>query len=119
MQTLVRCGRVSRRVWGGQVGPGEQAAVDAAITSAFMDDSEEAWEALLEATGAAHHDDSRAEAPAIDVQHSSTGALTPSLPRARTGGLADVRPVHDRRNTPESKHSSGDCFGRGHARPDV
>ncbi len=89
--------------------------MDAAITSAFMDDSEEAWEALLEATGAAHHDDSRAEAPAIDVQHSSTGALTPSLPWARTGGLADVRPVHDRRNTPETKHSSGDLAEGMHA----
>ena len=82
VQTPVSCGGVSRRRWGRQVGPSEQAAVDAAITSAFMDDSEDAWEALLEATGAADYDDNRAEAPAIDVQHSSTGVVTPSLPGA-------------------------------------
>ena len=48
--------------------------MEAAIMGAFVDDSDEAWGALLEATGAAHYDDGRADAPAIDVQHSETGA---------------------------------------------
>jgi len=56
------------------VGSAEQAALDAVITDAFMNDTEEAWDALLEAAGAAGYDDGRSEAPAVDVQHTFTGA---------------------------------------------
>ncbi len=55
--------------------------MEAAIMGAFVDDSDDAWGALLEATGAAHFGDGRADAPAIDVQHSETGALPLSPPR--------------------------------------
>lgn len=56
-----------------KVGPEERAAVEVAIMDAFVHDSDEAWGALLEATGAADFGDGRAEAPAIDVQHAETG----------------------------------------------
>ena len=59
--------------WLQAVDPQERAAVEEAIMAAFVDNSEEAWDALLEATGAARYDDVRANAPAINVQHTQTG----------------------------------------------
>jgi hypothetical protein len=55
------------------VEPQERAAVEEAIMAAFVDNSEDAWDALLETTGAARYDDIRANAPAINVQHAQTG----------------------------------------------
>lgn len=59
--------------------------MEAAIMAAFVDDSDEAWGDLLEATGAAHYDDARSEAPAINVQHAETGESPPDkvLPDCR------------------------------------
>ena len=61
---LSRSTRLS--VWGkfvlhpwDQVGGRERAAVEATVMAAFVENSDQAWEALLEATGAAHFDDAR------------------------------------------------------------
>ena len=57
--------------------------------SAFVNNSEEAWDVLLEATGAASYDDARANAPAINVQHSQTGRGS----QKRSAGQHALRPA--------------------------
>jgi hypothetical protein len=56
-----------------QVSAEEQAVMDTYLQDAFDQDSDEAWQVLLDETGAAG-DDTRSHAPLIDVQHSTTGA---------------------------------------------
>lgn len=56
-----------------------------AIMAAFVDNSEEAWDALLETTGAARYDDVRANAPAINVQHAETGRRSRAIRSGRPG----------------------------------
>lgn len=57
-----------------RVRPQERAAVEAAMQDAFIAGTEEAWEQLLELTGAADQADGREGAPCINVQHRATGA---------------------------------------------
>ena len=62
-------------VW--QVHPTEQRAADEALQQAFEQDTDDAWQEVLELTGAAEYDDDRGQSPLINVQHSNTGVDPP------------------------------------------
>lgn len=57
------------------VHPEERARVEAAIMSAFVGGSEEAFAELLEATGSVGADDVREGAPCVNVVHPQTGTV--------------------------------------------
>lgn len=58
-----------------KVRPEERAAVEAAMQAAFIEGTPEAWELLLELTGAAAQADGRDGAPCVNIQHRATGEL--------------------------------------------
>lgn len=63
----------SGEYWSVQVGRKEQAAMDKILEEAFEQDDDEAWQQVLEETGAAAYDDDRRQSPLINIQHSRLG----------------------------------------------
>lgn len=75
----------------GAISNAERDRVEAAIEAAFRTGSDEAFDVLLEVTGAAGADDASAGCPAINVQHSQTGIT--ALLAAAFHGRVDVATV--------------------------
>lgn len=70
----------SRDCWSMQVSGEEQAAMDKILAEAFEQDDDEAWDQVLEETGAASYNDDRKQSPLINVQHSRLGlSCAPAL----------------------------------------